>query len=67
MKTYIASWDTNYGLSVIVINANNKEDAKKIAEEKGAWDGYDIDELDTSSKGVVFFEQNQYYLQLICV
>jgi len=58
MKTYIANWDTNYGLSVIVINAKNREDAKKIAEEKGAWDGYELDELDTSNEGVVFFEQN---------
>ena len=55
MKTYIANWDTNYEISVIVINANNKDEAKKIAEEKGAWDGYEIDELDVSSKGVVFF------------
>ena len=58
MKTYIANWHTNYGLSVIVINANNKEDAKKIAEINGACDEYGLYELDVSSKGVVFFEQN---------
>ena len=60
MKTYIANWDTNYGLSVIVINANNKEDAKKIADDKGfsVCDGYELDELDVSSKGVAFFKQN---------
>ncbi len=58
MRTYIVHWDTNYGLSIILINANNEEEAKKIAEYEGAWAGYYIEELDIHSSGVVFFEGN---------
>ena len=56
MKTYTVSWYTNYGLSVMVINASSKEGVEKIVEEEVAWDGYEIDELDTTSKGMVFLK-----------
>jgi hypothetical protein len=54
MKTFIVTYDTNYGLAVMVINNENLEMAKIIAKENGAWDGFFIEELDKDKKGVIF-------------
>lgn len=56
MKTFIVNWQTNYGLSVMLINSDDIESAKIIAKEKGAWNGFEIEEVDTITKGVTFFE-----------
>ena len=54
MKTFIVTYTTNYGLAVMLINNEDIEMAKIIAKENGAWDGFDIKELDKISKGIVF-------------
>jgi len=56
MKTFIINWTTNYGLDVIVVNTFTKEDAENIAKEKGAWEGYEITEVDRTKEGILFFE-----------
>lgn len=54
MKTFIVTYTTNYGLGVMIINNENIKIAKVIAKENGAWDGFDIEELDKKQKGIVF-------------
>lgn len=56
MKTFIVTYTTNYGLAVMVINSENIENARKEAELNGAWESYDIEELDLKTKGIVFEE-----------
>lgn len=56
MKTFIVTYRTNYGLAVMLINNEDIKMAKIIAKENGAWDGFDIEELDKISKGIVFRE-----------
>ena len=56
MKTFIINWNTNYGLSVMAVNAFTKEAAENIAKEKGAWKGYEVTEIDNKKEGIVFFE-----------
>ena len=53
MKTFIICSDTSYGEVVHIVNAENKEAAKMIAEENGAWEGCVIDELNTTHFGLV--------------
>jgi len=56
MKTFIVTWRTNYGLDVMLINSDDVESAKIIAKEKGAWNGFEIEEVDKLTEGVTFFE-----------
>ena len=56
MKTFIVNWKTNYGLSVMLINSDDIESAKIIAKEKGACNGFEIEEVDKLTEGVTFFE-----------
>lgn len=56
MKTFIVNWRTNYGLCVMLINSDDIESAKIIAKEKGAWNGFEIEEVDKLTEGVTFFE-----------
>lgn len=56
MKTFIVTYTTNYGLGVMVINNENIDIAKKIADENGAWAGFEIHEIDKNQKGIVFRE-----------
>jgi len=44
------------GLAVMIINNESLEMAKIIAKENGAWDGFDIEELDKNKKGIIFRE-----------
>ncbi|HHT9147300.1 MAG TPA: hypothetical protein ACFYD4_16730 [Candidatus Wunengus sp. YC61] len=59
MKTYLVKSDTNYDLMVHVVNADNEEDAIRMAKshakegESGAWDGCEAVEIDTKTCGVV--------------
>lgn len=57
MKTFIVSFTTNYGLSVMIINSEDVEIAKKLAKEHGAWDGFEIEELN-KEPGIVFIEHS---------
>ena len=41
---------------VMIINADHEKEAHEIAKANGAWPGYDIQELDTKTYGVVFKE-----------
>lgn len=56
MKTFIVTYTTNYGLAVMLINNEDIENAKIIAKENGALDGFDIEEIDKISKGIIFSE-----------
>lgn len=57
MKTYIVKYDTNYGMGIIIINTNKgAKYAKKLAVKSGAWDGFQIDELNTKDEGLVYSE-----------
>jgi hypothetical protein len=53
MKTFITKSWTNYGEVVHIVNAENEDLAGTLAEEHGAWDGYEIEELDTTKEGLV--------------
>ena len=49
MKTFIVTYQHNYGLGVAIINASSIETARIIADNNDQiWDGYNIEELDTS-------------------
>lgn len=61
MHSFIVTWRNNYGMNVIVINTETFDEAEKIAEEKTGMNhscigGFDINELDVTTKGVVFQE-----------
>jgi hypothetical protein len=58
MKTFIVTWRTNYGLGVMLINSDNIESAKIIAKENNAWNGFEIEEIDTVTKGFTFGEES---------
>ena len=60
MQTYVISYETNYGLSVIIINTDKGENhAKELALKKGAWDTLEIEKLNTSVEGCVFHENTR--------
>lgn len=49
MKTFIVTYQHNYGLGVAIINSSSLENAKIIADNSDyIWEGYNIEELDTS-------------------
>lgn len=48
-KTFIVTYSHNYGLGVAIINTETIEQAHKICKESDyIWDGYSIEELDTT-------------------
>ena len=50
-KTFIVTWETNYGLSVAIINTTSIEEAKNICDNSSIiWEGYDINELETTEE-----------------
>ena len=54
MKTYLVKSWTNYGERVHIINAENEEDVKNIAEAcDQVLSGYEIEEVDTEQRGIV--------------
>lgn len=56
MKTYLVLSETNYGESVMVVNAQNREDARAIADKEPAvWDNYTIEEINPDAHGVQGF------------
>ena len=49
MKTFIITYQHNYGLGVAIINASSIVTARIIADNNDQiWDNYNIEELDTS-------------------
>jgi len=58
MKTWLVNSDTNYGLMVHIVNADTLQEALELANKEGAWDvrEYDVEEIDTTTRGVVHIE-----------
>jgi hypothetical protein len=61
IHSFVVTYRNNYGLNVIIINSENIEIAKKLIEEKTGLTnslvgGYDIEEIDLFTKGIVFNE-----------
>ncbi|NIV11493.1 MAG: hypothetical protein GWN62_09480 [Aliifodinibius sp.] len=56
MKTFAISFETNYGLSVMIVNAYSMKEAKEIALSRGAWEDMDGVEIDKNKHGLVFSE-----------
>lgn len=55
MKIFAIKSYTNYGEMVILIVAEDEAEARAIADKNEyVWEGYDIAEVDTTTKGVVF-------------
>ena len=56
MKMYaIRSW-TNDGETIMLVNADNIEAVNKIVKDDDrVWDDHEVDEIDTKTSGVVFF------------
>lgn len=55
MKTFILYSNTNYDLSVTIVNADSEEEVREIVRGNPyVWDGYTIHELDIKTKGIVF-------------
>ena len=55
MKLFLVESHTNYGCWTMVIAAKDESEAKRIAENNGAWDGYELVELVTPiNSGVVW-------------
>ena len=57
MKTFTVTYPTNYGIGIIILNSESIEKAIFIAKGNGAWDGFNIEELDTNKEGIVFKEE----------
>lgn len=53
MKTFLIRSQTNYGEWCHIINAEDMEQASQLADVAGAWPGFAIEEVNTSSFGVV--------------
>lgn len=52
MKTFLVKSATNYGEVVHVVNAKDETDVRNIVlNNDGVWDGYDIEEVDTHTRG----------------
>ena len=61
MKTYAIISMTNYGETILLVNAENEDEARSIAEKDDrCWEGYSIEEIDTKASGVVFFGGGGY-------
>lgn len=54
MNTYLVKSATNYGEVVHVVNAENEDDIRNIVlNNDEVWDGYEIEQVDTVTKGIV--------------
>lgn len=54
MKSFCVISLTNYGQMTHIINADDAIEAEKIALAAGAWEGCEVNEIDTKRKGCVF-------------
>ena len=56
MNTYLILSRTNYGETVVIINAPNEAAARTIADsDNHVWDGYLVELLDTTTIGSVAY------------
>jgi hypothetical protein len=57
VKTYLIKSYTNYDLMVHVVNADSPEEARALAgtHKPAPWDGAEIVEIDTKTRGVVAY------------
>jgi len=56
MKTYLVKSQTNYGETVAVVNAENETEVRNIVlNNEYVWDGYEIEEVDTKTRGIITF------------
>jgi len=54
MNTYLVKSATNYGELVHVVNADDEDEVRRIvAKCNDVWGGYEIEMVDTTTKGVV--------------
>lgn len=54
MNTYLVKSATNYGEVVHVVNAENEDDvAEIVSDNNGIWNGYEIEKVDTTTRGIV--------------
>lgn len=54
MDTYLVKSATNYGEVVHVVNADDETEVRNIVlNNDEVWDGYEIEKLDTGTKGIV--------------
>lgn len=54
MKTFCVISLTNYEQMTHIVNADDAVEAEKIAIAAGAWEGCEVNEIDTKRKGCVF-------------
>ena len=57
MKTFVYNSYTNYGTMVHIINAENREEADKIASRDCVWSDAEVTELNFTEKGIVYFAE----------
>lgn len=56
LKLFAVRSYTNYGETVCLFNAESEAEARTMADNDAwVWDGYEIEEVDTHTKGKVFF------------
>lgn len=61
MKTYAITNYTNYGETILIINANSMNEALEIGKKDNRlWSDCDIKEIDTTTEGVVFYGGGDY-------
>jgi hypothetical protein len=55
MKTYAITSHTDYGDVILIINADDIHNVRQVADDNDCvWVGYNVEEIDTTKKGVVF-------------
>ena len=59
MKTFVINYETNYGVSVLIINSESLEEAGELAKLRGVWDGYEIEEVSHDDVGLIFEIHNK--------
>ena len=54
MNTYLVKSGTNYGEVVHVVNADDESEVRSIVlNNDQVWEGYEIEKVDTNTKGIV--------------
>jgi len=60
MKSFIVCSAGNYGLITVIINAENIETVRTIADKhECCWDGYEIEEIKNYPAGVFLIADNR--------
>ena len=62
LSTYIFRYQTNYGLGLTVVVAEDLDSAKAMAKTAGAWDVDDVIVIDSNTKkGIVISNQDNNF------